>query len=247
MISRKEQHGDYIFVAVSDTGINHRIHNIPNQDAVDFIVSGDDFALAVSDGVGSCIKAEMGSKAAVTAVKVVFLLIKEIGLQLELSDIVSRIIAEWNRLLLAENLDDCCATLKVAMKFGNKLLLLSIGDGLLAVTSEGMQCSSPIDNCLFTNQTMCLNAAVEAADFWTYEFRLDTYVTYVIFVCSDGVANGIQEGREMELVSEIETDTAAENLQDELETLVVALLDYSSDDRTVGVVKYERKNAKPDR
>jgi serine/threonine protein phosphatase PrpC len=247
MISRKEQHGDCTFVIVSDAGVNHRKNNIPNQDAVDFIVKDDDFALAVSDGVGSCIKAETGSKTAISAIENVFAVIKEKGLQIDLSAIANQIVRVWNELLAGERPDDCCATLKAAMKLGNKLLLFSVGDGLLAVTSGGMKICSPIKNDLFTNQTMCLNAAVKATDFWTSEFNLDTYVPYVVFACSDGVANGIQEGREMELVSEIETGTPEAELQNELETLLVDLSEYSSDDRTVGVVKYERKNAKSDR
>ena len=133
------------------------------------------------------------------------------------------------------------------MKLGNKLLMFSIGDGVLAVTSRGMHCCAPTDTNMFANQTMCLNAGIHVEDFWTSEFRLDTYVPYVIFACTDGVANGIQEGKELELVSEIETKTSVDELQHELEALVIDISEFSSDDRTVGVVKYERKNAKPDR
>ena len=133
------------------------------------------------------------------------------------------------------------------MKLGNKLLMFSIGDGVLAVTSRGMYCCAPTDTNMFANQTMCLNAGIHVEDFWTSEFRLDTYVPYVVFACTDGVANGIQEGKELELVSEIETKTSVDELQHELEALVIDISEFSSDDRTVGVVKYERKNAKPDR
>lgn len=73
MTSYKVQHGDCTFVAVSDTGIHHQVNHIPNQDAVDYVVLEDDFVLAVSDGVGSCKKADVGSKAAVSAAKTVFL------------------------------------------------------------------------------------------------------------------------------------------------------------------------------
>mgnify|MGYP000720185046 FL=1 len=51
----------------------------------------------------------------------------------------------------------------------------------------------------------------------------------------------------MDLIKEIETQITASELQSELETLLVDISDYSSDDRTVGVVKYERTNAKSDR
>ena len=85
------------------------------------------------------------------------------------------------------------------------------------------------------------------SDFWTSVFSLDLSIPYVVFACTDGVSNGIQEGREMDLVRNIETEIPGDQLRKELENLVEELSDYSSDDKTVGVVKYERTNAESDR
>lgn len=243
MISKKEKHADCTFVVVSDIGVSHRINGVPNQDAADYVSINEDFALVVSDGVGSCKKAEIGSAAAVEAVKRVFLSLQGKLLPSVLTEITSRIIDEWKFLLAEANPDDCCATLKAAMKLGDKLLLISVGDGLLAVSSSGITCCVPTDNTLFTNQTQCLNSSIKEADFWTSVFKLDIYIPYVVFACSDGVSNGIQEGREMDLIKEIEIQITASELQCELEALLVDISEYSSDDRTVGVVKYEGKNA----
>lgn len=247
MISRKEQHNDCTFVSISDAGLSHRVNDIPNQDAVDFVLQGNDYVMAVSDGVGSCKKAEAGSRAAVAAAEAVFEKIHKAGEIPAAAEISQQIIDEWKQQLIGEVLDDCCATLKAVMKFGDRLLLFSIGDGLLVVSSRGMRASAPTDNLTFTNQTKCLNGSVKANELWTSSFKLDLYVSYTVFVCTDGIANGIQERRELDLVAEIETETAASELQNELENLVVDIADYSSDDRTLGVIKYERKNAKPDR
>ena len=247
MISKKENHADCTFVVVSDTGVSHRVKGVPNQDAADYVSINGDFALAVSDGVGSCKKAELGSAAAVEAIKRVFFFLQGQPFPSVLTKITRRIVDEWVSLLAGANPDDCCATLKAAMKLGDKLLLISVGDGLLAVSSSGMKCCAPSENTLFTNQTQCLNSSIKEDDFWTSVFKLDIYVPYVVFACSDGVSNGIQEGREMDLIKEIETQITASELQSELETLLVDISDYSSDDRTVGVVKYERTNAKSDR
>lgn len=247
MITRMEKHGDCVFAAVSDTGISHRISHMPNQDAVDFIAEGDDFALAVSDGVGSCKMAEKGSGAAVSAVKEVFLKLKGKILTKDTSYIAESIISEWNRLLCGEVPDDCCATLKAAIKLGDRLLLFSVGDGLLAVSSEGTQIRSASDDGLFGNQTLCLNEDSRAGDFQVLEMKLDTQTSYAVFACSDGVADYIQEGREMELVAEIETIPDGAALLDELEGLIIELSELSLDDRTAGVVKYERSNAESGR
>lgn len=103
------------------------------------------------------------------------------------------------------------------------------------------------ESCFFSNQTMCLHSAVMGSDFWTSVFSLDLSISYVVFACTDGVSNGIQEGREMDLVRNIETEIPGDQLRKELENLVEELSDYSSDDKTVGVVKYERTNAESDR
>ena len=247
MISQTEHYGDYTVVLITDTGISHQTGNKQNQDAVGFTSIGDDYVVAVSDGVGSCKMAELGSNAAVAAAKNVFSTIKANNLAMEITEIVNQLVLEWKGLLQYNNPDDCCATLKAAMKFGNKMMLFSIGDGLLSVSSGELQITAPQDSCFFSNQTMCLHSAVMGSDFWTSVFSLDLSIPYVVFACTDGVSNGIREGREMDLVRNIETEIPGDQLRKELEDLVEELSDYSSDDKTVGVVKYERTNAESDR
>ena len=59
MISNEERVNGLTIVTVSDIGSNHQALFFPNQDSADFVIDGDDFVLAVSDGVGSCSKAEI--------------------------------------------------------------------------------------------------------------------------------------------------------------------------------------------
>lgn len=245
MIANEERTENYVFVSVSDRGINHRLDNVPNQDAVMYEIKEEDFAIAVSDGVGSCPMADIGSKVAVESVRLTFLDLKNGILPLELERIVRTIINYWKELINNPRIDDFCATLKAAIKIGKILYLISIGDGLIIVTSGGMSMCSPIENTLFANQTNCLNETVSAEGFWTNSFVLDTYMPYVVFACTDGVANGIKTGQEMELVREIEEQISKESLKEELENFLISISEYGSDDRTVGVVKYERSNAKP--
>ena len=56
--------------------------------------------------------------------KGVFCSIKEMQADPDSGEILEQIIDEWKRLLGSTNLDECCATLKAVMKFGNKLKLL---------------------------------------------------------------------------------------------------------------------------
>lgn len=247
MTSYEEQHGDYHYIAVSDIGINHRLQGLPNQDSVLFHYSGENFMLAVSDGVGSCVHAALGSQYAVEAVKRVFGELISGTLNAEPLMIVERIIQTWYLLIGDGKPDEYCATLKAGIKINRNLLMISIGDGILAMTSKGMAVISPGDAALFANQTNCLNGQVNAADFWVKDCTLDLYIPYAVFACTDGVANNIQEGREIDLVRDIESHNNPQDLKSELEMLIVDISEYSSDDRTIGVIRYERKNAKPSR
>jgi len=161
--------------------------------------------------------------------------------------VADTIIETWMKHIEDESIDDYCATLKAGIKIGNELILISIGDGLLAISSNGIEKIAPLENGQFANQTSCLNKNVKKSDFWVSVFKLDTYIPYVLFLCTDGAANGITEGLELELVCELEKNIDSSLLKEELEGLVVSISDYSTDDRTVGVVKYERKNAESDR
>lgn len=243
MTSFEEQHGDYHFIAVSDIGINHRIKGIPNQDAVLFHSYGENFMLAVSDGVGSCNQAELGSRYAVEATKSVFRELLSGTLSDEPLLVAETLIQIWREQISYGKEDDYCATLKAAIMINRDLLMISIGDGILAMTSMEVQIIAPIDSEFFANQTNCFNRQVKATDFWIRKHHLDYNIPYVVFACTDGIANNIQEGREIDLVREIEAHCNPQNLKSEIETLVVDISEYSSDDRTIGVVKYERKDA----
>ena len=58
----------------------------------------------------------------------------------------------------------------------------------------------------------------------------------------DGIANGLVAGSELDLAEEIEKRIAQDDLKAEVEDLVVDISSYCFDDKTIGVVKYERKN-----
>ena len=247
MISESKQAGDYTFVAISDAGLSHRLKQIPNQDAVMYEYADEDFAIAVSDGVGSCRKSNIGSKSAVEAIRMLFFMLRTGQVEIKPETITDTIIKTWKDLIKDEYIDDYCTTLKAVIKIANELILLSIGDGILAITSNGISKNAPLESGQFINQTTCLNENVKDSDIWISFFRLDTYISYVVFLCTDGVANGISEGQELALVRELETNIEGSLLKEELEKLVVSISEYSMDDRTVGVVKYERKNAKSDR
>lgn len=239
MISKEDLTGNITCVSVTDIGKNHKKLNIPNQDAVLYECMDEDFVLGVSDGVGSCSKAENGSLNAVEACREIFRAIKAGKIPFESEQILNFIIDSWKKLCDGET-NEYCATLKAVIKKGNVMKVISIGDGFVAVVSDGINILSPLDEVDFANETKCLSDKVTQYDFWTFDFRLDLYKSYVVVACTDGIANNIQKGKEIELAVEIENNIVGSVLKTNLEELVEDIADYSFDDKTIGVVKYER-------
>ena len=127
MISNEENKDGLYVLSISDTGVSHRIAGKPNQDSIAFVVEGQDFVIAVSDGVGSCKHAEMGSRFAVDAVIKLFTENVYKGRN-AVEDLPELIIDEWLSAIEENNPDDYCATLKAAIKRGNQIMMISIGD-----------------------------------------------------------------------------------------------------------------------
>lgn len=242
MTIKEERHNGLTFITVSDIGSNHQALLQPNQDAADFYYFENSYALAVSDGVGSCPKADLGSREAVSACMSIFKRVVGSLVPFDAKAIVEALIAEWSTSLINENIDDCCATLKAVFKVGNEILVISIGDGFAAITSDGIHLVSPIEQRAFSNETMCLRSGVTASDFWTRTFVLDTYKSYAVMCCTDGVANGIITGKELCITEDIENMTGSDDLKNELIELVNDISGYCFDDKTVGVIKYEKEN-----
>lgn len=238
MISKENLTGNITCVYITDIGKNHKKLNMPNQDAVLYDCMDEDFVIVVSDGVGSCEKAERGSANAVEVCREIFRGIKAGKISFESEQILNELIDSWKELCKG-TINEYCATLKAVIKKGDVLKVISIGDGVVAVVSDGINIIAPIDEVDFTNETKCLSEEVTQYDFWIYDFRIDSYKSYVVVACTDGIANNIQKGKEIELAEEIEKNISASVLKNNLEEFVIDIANYSFDDKTIGVVKYD--------
>ena len=234
------RYGRITFVTASDIGSGNQKLGYPNQDAVAFYCIGEDFVLSVSDGVGSCSKADLGSKFAVDASVKLFQEIKNRSVSFETNLIAKKMITHWHSLICDGNVNDFCATVKVVIKIANHAKVFSIGDGFVAMTSEGLKLISPTKKMQFANETNCLNAQSVVSNFWTADFCLDTFKPYAIFCCTDGIANYLLPGKEINLVEEIENNISSNELRHSIEEFIGEISNYCRDDKTVGVVKYER-------
>ncbi len=241
MTSEVKRQNWIVAVSLTEIGENHVKTGIPNQDAVGFDFMNDDFVLAVSDGVGSCKKSEYGSSKAVSICIELFKEVSEDKISQDETILITEILRRW-QMAFGDDCNEYCATLQTIMKFGKKAYLISLGDGFVAITSEGMKIISPDDKKAFTNETKCLSKSLGVEDFWTKCFDLDTNMNYTAIACTDGVSNAITQGSELDFVEEIEHGVTSERLESELKDFMADISNYSFDDKTLGVVKYERQS-----
>lgn len=239
MIVQESKRANLTFVTLSDVGTAHQAFNQPNQDSADFREADGDFVLAVSDGVGSCKYADRGSKAVIDSCISTFNTLKTCSLCFDSRQVAQNIWTEWQSILAGENLDDCCATVKAAFKYGNSILLVSVGDGFCVFSSESRQIATESFETTFLNETDCLNSTFSPEYFCCKEIPLEGK-PYVVACCTDGFSNGIEADKELEFVKELESGVSASELRTELESFVNAISKASFDDKSIGVAKYEK-------
>jgi serine/threonine protein phosphatase PrpC len=77
MTVKQEQTGRFSFLGISQIGESHVKNGIQNQDAIAYNALDSSFFIAVSDGLGSCKRSQIGSQIAVSLCNDIFLKIMD--------------------------------------------------------------------------------------------------------------------------------------------------------------------------
>lgn len=238
MIINESYTGKVHAVAITDIGAGHTALGLPNQDCSAFYIKDDQFFIAVSDGVGSCKHADAGSKLACQISRIVFDHLVEGSLPWNGEAVVKEISALWTSKVPSADPLDYCATLKAAFVKYGLLIAVSIGDGLLLAADSRQQLHAKEKAADFLNETICLYPGVAEKTFW-YQEMITFPGPCAIFICSDGIANALLENQESLLIETIRNETDIESLREELTELFEDARLTNTDDKTLGVVKYD--------
>jgi serine/threonine protein phosphatase PrpC len=169
---------------------------MPNQDAWHAKSYQWGNIVAVSDGVGSKLNADIGSQAAVLAVTSASrFFAKKCSAPLE--TLPPLIHALWRIRIVPYLARDCGATCLFALRIGERLILGRLGDGLIiAFPDDGeppVVMTEEKDDDL-SNYTDCLREEFRIGSWELREFPAERY-PYVM-LCTDGVAEDLtNEGR----------------------------------------------------
>ena len=228
-------------VSISEAGAKHKATNLPNQDCCAFMMDGESFLIAVADGVGSCKYAEQASLKACSICQDLFQDMIKQNLKPDGVMLVETLTKKWLSYLSEKDSMEYCTTLKAVFQLDSKLILISIGDGLLMASSGSKTVMAPSDQCDFLNETTCLSSKLRSSDIWVTDLSVASGIC-TIFISTDGVSNGIISGQEMALLEELRDHIGTECLRDELISFFNEVRLHNADDKTVGVVKYDHQD-----
>ncbi len=234
----EDTYGGAYYVGITVCGSKHHKERVPNQDSILYHRNGKNYVLAISDGIGSCRQSHIGAQKATSICREVFFRLTSGDTPFDMGRIKAALVQNWINAFPCETGVDYCATLKAAFAFENKLILLSIGDGLLAFSSSNNSIVLAGDDNSFLNETRGLSPCLSPDDLWatTLELPQDNYV---IVICTDGIANNIRRGSELDFANEILKAISSKQLKTNIKEFLEEIVDLDSDDKTLGVIKYE--------
>ena len=173
------------------TGPGHRRMGLPNQDAWAVRHYNSGVVVAVSDGLGSCTHADVGSLAACRAVAEATKLHFRYS-PADMTGMPALVQHLWKMMLLGHSPSESSATcLFVAMRYGANALLAQLGDGLVAACRRdgGIDLLMPDKADSFANLTVGLGSSQAAAGWRTLSVHEERYRAFVL--CTDGVSDDL--------------------------------------------------------
>jgi len=195
------------------------------------------FVIAVSDGLGSCNNSQIGAQKAVSLCNDLFIEIIDEQISFKPENIVKRFLALWNEAFPEVVAKEYSTTLKAVFLIKNELIAISVGDGLLLISIDNTFHTLGNEEGEFINETVCLSYGMNPDIFKTV--RIEKVKCVFVFMCTDGVSNTISEGCEHKLFDEVTSMENIQELRTEIEKMLVEMSKYNSDDKTIGLVKYE--------
>lgn len=159
--------------------------------------------VVVSDGLGSKKHSDYGSKAACISVFEAAKSYKN-NPKARNTDILRLIHAHWLVKIAPYSPSECSATCLFVIQIDRHILLGSLGDGMIAVYSDNTEdCFIITDKKekSFSNYTYSLQSEFELKHWQTT--IVDAYNCKAIILCTDGIADDLLPGREIDFAQEL--------------------------------------------
>ena len=190
----------WITWGVTTIGPSHIKSGLPNQDAWLSRKYKWGEIIAVSDGVGSRARSDIGSKAicksVVQASKILFKS-KKIKIEnIQIEKFLRLVHSIWLINISPYSPQECSATCLFTIRNGDKLLLGQLGDGLIVATSTNSNAEilNDVKEDSFSNVTYSAGSNFHFEQ-WKYTI-LDANEYNSVLLCTDGISDDLISGSE---------------------------------------------------
>jgi DNA polymerase III delta prime subunit len=92
-------------------------------------------------------------------------------------------------------------------------------------------------NTAFINETSALSPDMQNDTLKS--LHIENVESAFILICTDGVSSGIIEGSEQSFFEEIAASENIFNMGNEFDKLFIKMSEFNSDDKTIGLLRYE--------
>lgn len=213
-----------------------------NQDSYLSKQYKDGYIMVVSDGMGSKSLSHFGSKCICESV---YDVVSNYTFDLDaisFKDIIYACHEEWKKRLSDYDIKQCYATLLVVVIRENKISAARLGDGFLAIYTDGkVTCLYDKKENYFANETDCLKEELDREKIEIVEVEYAKFQGAVS--CTDGVEIGIMHEEEISNFTQEFVDEYSNRDKDEIIAEIESwLIDWPGiDDKTLAfVMKGER-------
>jgi serine/threonine protein phosphatase PrpC len=236
---------DYKMVGFSVPGKTHIKNGTGNQDSFGFFKSTNGVAIAVADGVGSCLNSKMGAKLAIETIEKLQHKI-EIGqiAAYESEKIKAFIIREWKS-RIDGSLSDYSSTLQFVTMFPDQILRGGIGDGGVFVTIDKNEYVFKGNGEMFSNWTYALTQDIDESKFEVSRIMVSSDAQKVdMCLATDGVTSELLDGKEINFLQYIASRVHdnAKHFEKEIFDWISSLQEKNGDDKTLLLFTAERRS-----
>lgn len=208
-----------------------------NQDSFISKPYKDGYIVVVSDGMGSKSLSHFGSKCICESI---YDVVSNYAFDLDMisfKDIIYACHEEWKKRLSDYDLKQCYATLLVAVVREHQVKAARLGDGFLAIYSDGkVSCLYDKKENYFANETDCLKEVLDREKIEIIE--LDYSEFQGVILCTDGVEIGtMQETDLINFTQEFVDEYSNWNKEELIVEIATWLKDWPGmDDKTLAFV-----------
>lgn len=224
-----EEFGKARIMAFSKTGMNHLKNMVCNQDSYAYVYAASgNCALALADGVSSCINAKQGSE---TACKIVCEMMHDVQGKTE-NEIKEILFKEWKKCIKA-NWNDFGTTLNFCYLFDKSIVLGKIGDGAVLSKTGGSFYGLIDDTPFYSAETFAFGESIPRKSFSVKTINLTGNDSVSVLLMTDGVCKEIESERMKFFADYVFLQNNRGDFEAELEQWISELDKKNGDDKTL--------------